>query len=123
MSLALRYTSTQLKSTSLLTKAIASFQGNLVSFWSYGNQNQENRITAPVYTFSPIHMNMSSSIYNMDTSASIPQDALVMNNEDSSDAPFDLSTWLISTLKRRKKKMNKHKLKKRRKLLRLKSKK
>ena len=68
-------------------------------------------------------MNMSSSIYNMDTSASIPQDALVMNNEDSSDAPFDLSTWLISTLKRRKKKMNKHKLKKRRKLLRLKSKK
>lgn len=121
MSLALRYTSTQLKSTSLLSKAIASFQENLASFWNYGNQNQENRMTAPVYTFSPIHMNISSSIYNMDTS--IPQDALVMNNEDSSDAPFDLSTWLISTLKRRKKKMNKHKLKKRRKLLRLKSKK
>jgi Mitochondrial domain of unknown function (DUF1713). len=35
----------------------------------------------------------------------------------------DLSTWLISTLKRRKKKMNKHKLRKRRKLERLKSKK
>ena len=35
----------------------------------------------------------------------------------------ELSTWLISTLKRRKKKMNKHKLRKRRKLLRLKNKK
>ncbi len=33
----------------------------------------------------------------------------------------DMATWLISTLKRRKKKMNKHKLKKRRKKLRLKS--
>lgn len=39
------------------------------------------------------------------------------------EGPFDLSTWLISTLKRRKKKMNKHKLRKRRKLLRLKAKK
>lgn len=36
---------------------------------------------------------------------------------------MDLSKWLISTLKRRKKKMNKHKLRKRRKLERLKGKK
>ena len=64
----MRYTSTQLKSTSLLPKAIASFQENLTSFWNYGNQNQEHRMTAPVYTFSPIHMNISNSIYNMDTS-------------------------------------------------------
>jgi hypothetical protein len=35
----------------------------------------------------------------------------------------ELSIWLISTLKRRKKMMNKHKLRKRRKKLRLKSKK
>jgi hypothetical protein len=35
----------------------------------------------------------------------------------------ELSLWLISTLKRRKKMMNKHKLRKRRKKLRLKSKK
>mmetsp|Transcript_6811 Transcript_6811/g.12818 ORF Transcript_6811/g.12818 Transcript_6811/m.12818 type:complete len:161 (-) Transcript_6811:112-594(-) len=35
---------------------------------------------------------------------------------DSSSILMDLSKWLISTLKRRKKKMNKHKLRKRRKL-------
>jgi hypothetical protein len=35
----------------------------------------------------------------------------------------DLSVWLISTLKRRKKMMNKHKLRKRRKKLRLKTRK
>ena len=36
---------------------------------------------------------------------------------------FHVGLWLISTLKRRKKKMNKHKLRKRRKKLRLKSRK
>jgi hypothetical protein len=45
------------------------------------------------------------------------------SSEDSNDLFKNLSIWLISTLKRRKKKMNKHKLRKRRKLLRLKSKK
>jgi hypothetical protein len=42
---------------------------------------------------------------------------------ESNSIIMDLSKWLISTLKRRKKKMNKHKLRKRRKLERLKGKK
>lgn len=45
------------------------------------------------------------------------------NSSSQEEMTKNLSIWLISTLKRRKKKMNKHKLRKRRKLLRLKSKK
>ena len=44
-------------------------------------------------------------------------------SQEDGSALQNLAVWLISTLKRRKKKMNKHKLRKRRKLLRLKSKK
>jgi len=44
-------------------------------------------------------------------------------NSGEEELKSNLSVWMISTLKRRKKKMNKHKLRKRRKLLRLKSKK
>ena len=43
--------------------------------------------------------------------------------EEEEEAPQSLSLWLISTLKRRKKMMNKHKLRKRRKKLRLKTRK
>jgi hypothetical protein len=50
-------------------------------------------------------------------------DLAVYRQDDENDALSNLSTWFISTLKRRKKKMNKHKLRKRRKLLRLKTKK
>ena len=45
------------------------------------------------------------------------------NDNENDEVLKNLSIWFISTLKRRKKKMNKHKLRKRRKLLRLKSKK
>ena len=53
---------------------------------------------------------------------SMPTNVIVVR-EGVADSPFDLFTWLISTLKRRKKKMNKHKLRKRRKRERLKVKK
>ena len=43
--------------------------------------------------------------------------------EEEEESPLSLSVWLISTLKRRKKMMNKHKLRKRRKKLRLKTRK
>ena len=46
----------------------------------------------------------------------------IMIQDGAGEEAFDFSTWLISTLKRRKKKMNKHKLQKRRKLLRAKNK-
>mmetsp|Transcript_28082 Transcript_28082/g.44182 ORF Transcript_28082/g.44182 Transcript_28082/m.44182 type:complete len:167 (+) Transcript_28082:165-665(+) len=48
---------------------------------------------------------------------------LVVRKEEEEDeeSPLSLSVWLISTLKRRKKMMNKHKLRKRRKKLRLKT--
>jgi len=42
---------------------------------------------------------------------------------EEEETPQSLSLWLISTLKRRKKMMNKHKLRKRRKKLRLKTRK
>mmetsp|Transcript_9394 Transcript_9394/g.14097 ORF Transcript_9394/g.14097 Transcript_9394/m.14097 type:complete len:111 (-) Transcript_9394:221-553(-) len=48
-------------------------------------------------------------------------DLFVLKEEEES--PLSLSVWLISTLKRRKKMMNKHKLRKRRKKLRLKTRK
>mmetsp|Transcript_2252 Transcript_2252/g.2879 ORF Transcript_2252/g.2879 Transcript_2252/m.2879 type:complete len:153 (-) Transcript_2252:253-711(-) len=48
-------------------------------------------------------------------------DLFVLKGEEES--PLSLSVWLISTLKRRKKMMNKHKLRKRRKKLRLKTRK
>ncbi|KAL7492936.1 hypothetical protein ACHAWT_002045 [Skeletonema menzelii] len=48
-------------------------------------------------------------------------DLFVMKEEE--ELPLSLSVWLISTLKRRKKMMNKHKLRKRRKKLRLKTRK
>lgn len=46
---------------------------------------------------------------------------LVALKEEEDESPLSLSVWLISTLKRRKKMMNKHKLRKRRKKLRLKT--
>lgn len=46
---------------------------------------------------------------------------LVVMKEEEEESPLSLSVWLISTLKRRKKMMNKHKLRKRRKKLRLKT--
>lgn len=48
-------------------------------------------------------------------------DLVVMKEELDEESPLSLSVWLISTLKRRKKMMNKHKLRKRRKKLRLKT--
>mmetsp|Transcript_10563 Transcript_10563/g.15103 ORF Transcript_10563/g.15103 Transcript_10563/m.15103 type:complete len:155 (+) Transcript_10563:158-622(+) len=48
-------------------------------------------------------------------------DLVVMKEELGEESPLSLSVWLISTLKRRKKMMNKHKLRKRRKKLRLKT--
>lgn len=56
----------------------------------------------------------------VDNNGKTDENSKESNNNDTIQ---DLSTWLISTLKRRKKKMNKHKLRKRRKLERLKSKK
>ena len=53
----------------------------------------------------------------------VPNEALATLMDTASSAIEELSLWLISTLKRRKKMMNKHKLRKRRKKLRLKSKK
>jgi hypothetical protein len=50
------------------------------------------------------------------------QDLFVLKEEEE-ETPLSLSLWLISTLKRRKKMMNKHKLRKRRKKLRLKTRK
>ena len=47
----------------------------------------------------------------------------VEEGEGEEETPQSLSLWLISTLKRRKKMMNKHKLRKRRKKLRLKTRK
>ena len=47
----------------------------------------------------------------------------VEEGEEEEETPQSLSLWLISTLKRRKKMMNKHKLRKRRKKLRLKTRK
>ncbi len=55
---------------------------------------------------------------------SMHQEVESMEEEETTPSALqNLSIWWISTLKRRKKKMNKHKLRKRRKLLRLKSKK
>ena len=48
---------------------------------------------------------------------------MMMMMEGGTRQLLDLSIWLISTLKRRKKMMNKHKLRKRRKKLRLKTRK
>ena len=48
---------------------------------------------------------------------------LFVLKEEEEESPLSLSVWLISTLKRRKKMMNKHKLRKRRKKLRLKTRK
>lgn len=62
----------------------------------------------------------SSSVLQMDVHGGITS---IGDDTSSSGILEDLSTWLISTLKRRKKKMNKHKLQKRRKKLRLKTKK
>eukprot|EP00553_Chaetoceros_curvisetus_P004602 CAMPEP_0204619828 /NCGR_PEP_ID=MMETSP0717-20131115/6069_1 /ASSEMBLY_ACC=CAM_ASM_000666 /TAXON_ID=230516 /ORGANISM="Chaetoceros curvisetus" /LENGTH=140 /DNA_ID=CAMNT_0051633901 /DNA_START=110 /DNA_END=535 /DNA_ORIENTATION=+ len=73
-------------------------------------------------------LQIRSQLYNMDMDMDVS-----MNGESGTDGSIvsgvdtgssileDMATWLISTLKRRKKKMNKHKLKKRRKKLRLKS--
>lgn len=63
--------------------------------------------------------------YYDETSMTEPNlsDNILVNDDNDCDVLSNLSCWFISTLKRRKKKMNKHKLRKRRKLLRLKSKK
>eukprot|EP01083_Nonionella_stella_P077111 210375_1 len=63
----------------------------------------------------------SSSVLQMDGHGGITTS--IGDDTSSSGILEDLSTWLISTLKRRKKKMNKHKLQKRRKKLRLSTKK
>ena len=58
-----------------------------------------------------------------DTNAIQPVMMMMMMMEGGTRQLLDLSIWLISTLKRRKKMMNKHKLRKRRKKLRLKTRK
>ena len=55
--------------------------------------------------------------------AALSESELFALEEQQSESPMSLSLWLISTLKRRKKMMNKHKLRKRRKKLRLKTRK
>mmetsp|Transcript_157 Transcript_157/g.201 ORF Transcript_157/g.201 Transcript_157/m.201 type:complete len:125 (-) Transcript_157:24-398(-) len=76
--------------------------------------------TAPSYApvnASPITIN--DRLYNIELNAG--QEIQVSGSPSGSSVFEDLSTWLISTLKRRKKKMNKHKLRKRRKMLKLKN--
>ena len=60
--------------------------------------------------------------YLMSTMVVVEEKAEEQQQQQQEDQ-FHLGVWLISTLKRRKKKMNKHKLRKRMKKLRLKNKK
>lgn len=71
------------------------------------------------------HNNHNNIIWAEDVAALSPNLPVfeVEESEEEEETPQSLSLWLISTLKRRKKMMNKHKLRKRRKKLRLKTRK
>jgi len=111
------------------------------------SRSSDNRTHTPVMSASDaFRNNIKSSIFNLfanligdvtlvlldqaqsrieeedwgDTTSST--DIFVLKEEEA-ETPLSLSLWLISTLKRRKKMMNKHKLRKRRKKLRLKTRK
>lgn len=109
---------------------------NIVSSRNSSNLNIETGTLPPYFYPTPLLSPvLPTTITNLENSGN--SDNIVMkenyqihldNNEheefnDNDSVLKELSIWLISTLKRRKKKMNKHKLRKRRKLLRLKSKK
>jgi hypothetical protein len=128
MSIALRYTASKAAGNSVLAKAIASFQGNLTALWNKNNTScavRKNTRSFPhlAITTSPFAAPITVNSYIHKLDATMTNDAIVTHEGSGAEAPFDFSTWLISTLKRRKKKMNKHKLQKRRKLLRAKNKK
>jgi len=130
MSIALRYSASRAATSSVFAKAIASFQGNFAAIWNNNRSSCVNSfysfhlpITASpstAQTQAPITIN--SHAYNIDAAMMANENDAIMIQDGAGEEAFDFSTWLISTLKRRKKKMNKHKLQKRRKLLRAKNK-
>lgn len=136
MSTALRYTASRATTSSVFSKVIASFQGNFAAFWNNNRSSCVNTSfnsfhlpitasssTAQMQTQTQVPITINSHAYSIDASMTTNANDAIMIQDGAGDEPFDLSTWLISTLKRRKKKMNKHKLQKRRKLLRAKNKK
>ena len=90
--------------------------------------NPTTTLPSPVPSSSTTIANLDNPTYSGKIITNEKNEIHLDHNEyeesnDNDTALKNLSVWLISTLKRRKKKMNKHKLRKRRKLLRLKSKK
>ena len=140
MSIALRYSASRATTSSVFAKAIASFQGNFAAIWNNNRSSCVNSfysfhlpITASpstaqtqtqtqAQTQAPITINSHAYNIDIDTAMVTNDNDAIMIQDGPSEEAFDFSTWLISTLKRRKKKMNKHKLQKRRKLLRAKNK-
>ena len=130
MSIAIRHSALNLTG-SAITRVRASVQGSLMSIlnrpWSCHHlaasasvTASKSAITAPYCSISTSAETVFTNKYNVDSS--VPNDGAIAQG-NTFDSPFELFTWLISTLKRRKKKMNKHKLRKRRKKERLKTKK
>ncbi len=112
------------KTTTTTTNPTAMYQNETIPLNNHNNN--EHSFLKNIQHLSDV---FSSTIITKDSmdmarknETSDPQLHEIVEVEESS-AFENLSVWLISTLKRRKKKMNKHKLRKRRKLLRLKSKK
>ena len=69
------------------------------------------------------HKNHNNTIWAETAALSPNLPVFEVEEGEEEETPQSLSLWLISTLKRRKKMMNKHKLRKRRKKLRLKTRK
>lgn len=96
--------------------------GDKISWWRFGAVPGTSNLGSG-WMFSVL----SGSAQPLTMALSIPSTGIV--EDDSSDVDeeeqtlADAAIWRISTLKRRRKMMNKHKLRKRRKKLRLKSKK
>jgi hypothetical protein len=110
-------------SGSVFKSAITSVQKTFTSI--FNNKPCLSIIASPPQpVYSSVQKCLPITVNNhfRETHPSLPNHT-ALAEDNTLDSPFDLSMWFISTLKRRKKKMNKHKLSKRRKLLRAKTKK
>mmetsp|Transcript_13190 Transcript_13190/g.23589 ORF Transcript_13190/g.23589 Transcript_13190/m.23589 type:complete len:163 (-) Transcript_13190:129-617(-) len=111
-------------SSRLRTAPLAKYAVPTTTMYDYITSNLSNMMTTTLYGNSALSMVVDVTVKQSEQDEeedSCWEDIVTQKTDESSSPLEDLSIWQISTLKRRKKMMNKHKLRKRKKKMRLKT--